>query len=219
MRSRMDRLFFQAGQGVCALLICLSLLSPQSIFAVQSTSGNLTGRVIDELGAVVPDAKITVMSVATGFERHATTDSDGQFAIISLQAGQYVLTAEMPGFRTITVDDVEVRAGFASECNIELVPVGISETFNVIARSAAGSEANHIDITSASLKYSVHTRQILALPVWSTALGRNSLGVFPFLLPGVTPIGAGGIADGFLNRLGSQMAINGARSTSVSFNL
>jgi hypothetical protein len=201
-----------------APLAAAALLCPQTA-AAQSTSGNLTGKVVDETFAVVPDVKITVMSVTTGFERHATTDSNGQFALIQLPAGLYVLTAEMPGFRTITVDDIEVRAGFSTEQTIELVPVGISESLNVHARMGAGTDANHIDITSATLRYSVDSRQIGTLPVWSTALGRNSLGVFPFLVPGVSPITPGGTADASVNRLGSQMAINGARSTSVSFNL
>jgi hypothetical protein len=61
--------------------------------------------------------------------------------------------------------------------------------------------------------------QVSALPVWSTALGRNGLSVFPFLIPGVSPTAATGSADALVNRLGSQMSVNGSRPSSINFNL
>ena len=208
-----------AGRMLAVLLSTIILLAASPVLSAQSTTGNLTGTVLDETGAVVADAKITVMSTSTGYERLATTNAAGEFAIVLLQAGDYVLTVEMPGFRTITVEDIEVRAGFVSERTIKLMPVGVSEVFTVTAGSEASSDVNHIDITSATLKYSIQSRLLSALPVWSTSLGRNSLGVLPFLVPGVNPVSSVSIADASTNRLGSQMSINGARPTAISFNL
>ena len=44
---------------------------------------------LDPNGAVVPNASVTAKNEATGFERTATTDGEGNYRIILLPPGNY----------------------------------------------------------------------------------------------------------------------------------
>ena len=217
--------------GVLGRVICLCLLvSLVGASELGCCSGvveanaqviwaTLSGTVQDQTGAVVPDVRVTVLNSGTGLERQVTTDSNGSFVIAMLWAGEYALTVEMPGFRMLT-EDLILESGANRILTITLRPRDLSESITVQATGkSADIQSNHIDIGSATLKYSMTGRQVAALPVWSTALGRNGLAVFPFLVPGVSPTSATGSADALVNRLGSQMSVNGSRPSSINFNL
>ncbi len=217
--------------GVFSRLICLSLLvvsiSPAgqgctpgvTEARAQVIAATLSGTVQDQTGAVVPEVRVTVFNSGTGIERQVTTDSNGFFVIAMLPAGEYALTVEMPGFRMLT-EDLILESGAYRILTITLRPRDLSESITVQATGKSTDiQSNHIDIGSATLKYSMSGKQVAALPVWSTALGRNGLSVLPFLVPGVSPTAATGSADALVNRLGSQMSVNGSRPSSINFNL
>lgn len=217
--------------GLLARVICLCLLFPfigpsergcrpgVAEARAQVIAATLSGTVQDQTGAVVPDVRVTVLNSGNGIERQVTTDSNGYFVIAMLDAGEYALTVEMPGFRMLT-EDLILESGANRILTITLRPRDLSESITVQATGkSADIQGNHIDIGSATLKYSMTGRQVSALPVWSTALGRNGLAVLPFLVPGVSPTSATGSADALVNRLGSQMSVNGSRPSSINFNL
>src|ERR1700730_1516602 len=185
----------------------------------QATTANLSGTVMDGTGAVVPDVGIIVMSTTLGLQRRATTNNDGYFTIPLLPPGTYTLTAEMPGFAFVTVSDIVLQVSINSSIQIILKPKTIAESIDVQAANAIGASDNRIDITNATVKYSITNRQVISLPVFTSDLGRNALGVFPFLVPGVSPTTTLGSARSDANRLGNQMSINGSRPSSISFNL
>ena len=218
--------------GMLARFVCLSLLllrigpanqgcSPGVTEAGAQVIGSiLSGTVQDQTGAVVPDVRVTVLHSGTGRERQVTTDGNGFFVIAMLEAGEYALTVEMPGFKVLT-EDLILEASGNRILTITLRPRDLTESIAVHARGSVNADiqSNHIDIGSATLKYSMSGSQVAALPVWSTALGRNGLSVLPFLIPGVSPTAATGSADALVNRLGSQMSVNGSRPSSINFNL
>src|SRR5262245_32446772 len=64
-------------------LISLMLAAFSTITFGQSTA-TIQGFVTDPSGSVVSGAKVTVRNQATGFERVAQTDSDGNYQVASL---------------------------------------------------------------------------------------------------------------------------------------
>src|SRR5437588_11667459 len=68
-----------------AAALCLALSAAAS---AQSTA-TVRGTVTDPQGAVVPNAKVVVHSNATGLERTAQTDSEGNYQVASLPPGVY----------------------------------------------------------------------------------------------------------------------------------
>ena len=71
--------------------------------SAQSATATLSGAVLDETGAVIPDAEITVLNRGTALQRHASTNSDGYFAVPLLPPGRYTVTVERDGFNTVEV--------------------------------------------------------------------------------------------------------------------
>jgi hypothetical protein len=148
----------------------------------QATTTNLSGTVMDGAGAVVPDVRVIVISNNLGLQRRATTNNDGYFTIPLLPADTYTLTAEMPGFAFVTVNDIVLQVSINSSIQIILKPKTISESIDVQAANSIGASDNRIDITNATVKYAITNRQVISLPVFTSDLGRNALGVFPFLV-------------------------------------
>jgi hypothetical protein len=89
----------------------------------QSTA-TLSGSVTDPSGAVVPHVQVTVRGLTTGVDRVATSDSEGNYTIPSLQPGNYSVSVQASGFAnyklasvTLQVDQsvtVDVKLGLAS---------------------------------------------------------------------------------------------------------
>ncbi len=78
---------------------------------VQLSAGQrITGVVVTESGAPVPDAEVAAMAGAGAF-RTARTDANGTFAFESLSPARYRFSASKRGFAEATVDDVDVSAG------------------------------------------------------------------------------------------------------------
>ena len=68
----------------------------------QSTFGSIVGNVRDPSGAVIPGAVITVRNEGTSAQRSTLTDESGSYAMLNLDAANYEVTVELPGFQRET---------------------------------------------------------------------------------------------------------------------
>ncbi|RMG46411.1 MAG: carboxypeptidase regulatory-like domain-containing protein, partial [Acidobacteria bacterium] len=84
--------------SVGVLFIVMSA-SSAAVFG-QATTGTISGTVSDESGAVLPDAIVTIVHVATGMTRTVMTDENGRYRVPGLPLGDYELRAEHQGFQT-----------------------------------------------------------------------------------------------------------------------
>ena len=75
-----------------------------------SAKSTWTGTVVDDGGAVLPGATVQVRNASTGVETTVVTNTTGAFDVPVLDAGTYVLTVSLEGFRTSVVTDVELLA-------------------------------------------------------------------------------------------------------------
>ena len=88
---------------VCAL-VALAMLLPTTSYA-QAT---LAGAVRDSSGAFLPGVTVETSSAALIEKvRTATTDSSGQYQIVDLRPGSYIVTFSLSGFRTVRREGVE----------------------------------------------------------------------------------------------------------------
>ena len=88
--------------------------------AAQAVTGTILGVITDSTGAVMPGATVTLTNTGTGLVRAVTTDANGEYTAPSLPTGKYTVKAELSGFKTVTVPDVDAgrrSAGSASTCS------------------------------------------------------------------------------------------------------
>jgi hypothetical protein len=116
--------------GIIALALAVATAS---VAAGQVATGNITGTVLDEQGAVLPGVLVTL----TGADRTATftTDVDGRYRFMALPPGMYRIQAELPGFATIVREQVEVRVGQFVELPVQMRVAAVLETVTVIGES------------------------------------------------------------------------------------
>jgi hypothetical protein len=86
---------------VMSIVLCFS-----AVAFGQTTSSSIEGTVVDQNGAVLPNATVTVKSTGstTGFTATTTTDSNGFFIVPSVPVGTHAVTATANGFKTFKQD-------------------------------------------------------------------------------------------------------------------
>src|SRR6186713_2743632 len=58
----------------------------------------ISGRVMDQNGALVPGAEVQATLIKTSLKRTTITDADGRYRLIQLEPGIYVVRVSFPGF-------------------------------------------------------------------------------------------------------------------------
>lgn len=91
------------------LFAALAVLVLPLTAAAQTQTGRITGVVVDDMGAVVPGATVTIKGPG-GITRQAVSDAAGKYDVPDLPAGSYQVTVELSGFTTQTTT-VAVAAG------------------------------------------------------------------------------------------------------------
>ncbi len=143
---------------VSCLVAALCLLA--AVRAEGQVSGaTLSGLIVDETDAVVPDVEISAMNSATGTRRETSSAGDGRFAMPMLPAGTYIVTARRPGFAPLEVRNValvanaslmlrvQLRVGTVQQ-SVEVTPAGTGPGQVIeILLPAAGGAAQGLWIT------------------------------------------------------------------------
>src|SRR2546421_8227393 len=122
MRNYLPRFFF-----VLAVIVVFSL----SAFGQNTSSGSLTGTVVDPQGAVVAGAVVTVKSVSSQ-EFTAVTNGEGVFTIPALSDGVYSATIVAKGFKTAAVTDIKINVGTPSSIKVALEIGAESQTVTIV---------------------------------------------------------------------------------------
>ncbi len=106
-----------------------------SAFA-QVQNGQFSGTVLDPTGATVAGAKVTITNPATNLTVSTTTNSGGNYTVKELPIGSYKLTAEAPGFKTVSNTDVVLNAGVIAHVDFKLQIGKASEVIEVTGTAA-----------------------------------------------------------------------------------
>src|SRR3954451_4750273 len=103
--------------------------------SAQTTSGTITGRVIDNQSLSVPGVTVTVEGPNLQGALSAVTSENGDYILPQLPPGSYTVTFDLSGFgrqqRTIAVAPTQTVP-----LNITLGVASLDETLNVVVRSA-----------------------------------------------------------------------------------
>jgi hypothetical protein len=146
----------------------------------QSSNGTLHGTVADQGGAVLPGVTVKLQSPATGLARDVVTNASGVYVFNFLPAGEYVVTAEMSGFKSARRPDVKLEIGQSLELNLKMEVGQLTEEVTVLGTSPL------LETSSASIGTVIQASQLKDLPL----AGRHWAGLM-LLAPGAINTGDG----------------------------
>src|SRR5207245_4678725 len=194
-----------AGALRCAVvaLALLPWMSPRPASA-QAVSGTILGTVRDSSGAAMPGATITLVNTETGLSRTVVTDPSGEFTAPLLPTGTYSVTAEMSGFKKVSLANLHLGVDQKLRADLKLEIGQMTEAIEIQAGTPL------IQSNSSELGITIQNEQIESLPL----NGRNFVSLtrtIPGVLrpvPGANIDGAGSLAW----RAGSGFNANGHRA-------
>ena len=169
--------------GVVILLVLLAPLA-------RAQEVSIIGVVTDETKAVLPGATVTATNLDTGTQASGVTDARGQYRILQQLPGKYKVQAELQGFATVVVPEVELLVGQNATVPFVLKVATVTETLTITAESPL------VDTASSQVAGNVDRRQMEQLPLQ----GRNWMELSK-LVKGVTAndignsIGTGAMDD------------------------
>ena len=175
--------------------------------AQETTTGSLTGQVLDTGGATVPGATVTITS-AQG-SKNFITDSSGRFFAPYLTPGLYSVKVELSGFSPIEQKNIRVSLGQRLEMSGLVLKVGtLSEVVEVIGAAPV------VDVTSTTVGGNLDADVLKRLPV-----GRNFTDSL-YLVPGVsdsTGVGRANPSITGASGLDNSYVVDGVNITNTGF--
>jgi len=108
----------------------LTLVAAAVAGAQGNPTGTLSGHVVDPDGLAVPGATVTAASPVLQGVRTATTSANGDYIIPFLPAGDYNITFELQGFRSVT-RKVSVKMAETLPVDVTLALATVAETVTV----------------------------------------------------------------------------------------
>jgi hypothetical protein len=117
-----------------ALLAALILAASVSAFA-QNQTGEIFGKVTDDSGAILPGVQVTISSPILLQPLTAVTSATGSFQFPRLDVGTYSVKFELPGFKTVVKEGIQVTVGFNANVSTQLGVSTIQETVTVTGES------------------------------------------------------------------------------------
>ncbi len=106
-------------------LIGLLAVLPAPAAAQSPNTATVIVTVVDQTGAVVKDAKVSVVNSANGAVRDAVSGDDGSATIVALSlTGNYKVNVTKSGFTSEDVSGLSLRAGETATIRVKLVATG-----------------------------------------------------------------------------------------------
>src|SRR5439155_13728652 len=186
-------------------------LSCAASASAQGGLGSITGTAIDQTGASLPGADITVVEKATGAARTAISNEVGLFNVPAVPPGTYTVTISLSNFKTKQFEDLTLNSFqqlSLGKITLEL-SLGPQDSVEVTAT------APMLDIDSGVRHETIQANQVRDMPLQ----GRNWSSLIK-VIPGSNPTNDSAVngreysANGF-----SDFAINGKNPRQTQVNL
>src|SRR3984957_9296237 len=180
--------------GILAILLLVSLSGYS-----QSDVGSISGFIRDQSGAVVPNARVTIVNEGTDESHTVVADAQGHYAVTNLPPANYSMAVEAAGFSKFLSIHNALAASTALAIDGSLAPGSISQTVEVTASAVV------LQTESGSLQSEISGKTITDQQL----NGRNPL-FMGSLLPGMR---SGTTLGDFNFAIGTSVPfnVNGAR--------
>ena len=180
------------------------LLLPAAAWA---QGGTIAGVVKDTSGGAVPGVTVEAASPALIEKvRTVVTDGEGQYKLVGLAPGAYIVTFSLTGFGTVKREGIALTTGFTANVNAELKVGTLEETVTVSGAAPV-----------------VDTQQVLA----QTTISRTTLDELPTtrrvaqlvtIMPGLGNGSTTNVDPGGIGSDQGNLAAHGQRLTDATYN-
>jgi len=176
----------------------------------QNVSSTINGFAVDNTGAVVPGALVTITNQGTGAKVETRTNTEGAFSMTGLSSGTYDVTITKEGFNTYTEKDIFVGPTVVRSVNASLTVGSVSTAVTVEASAA------QVQTTTSTVSNYVAQQQVQELPL----NGRNYQSLSA-LMPGVLNLNVGQSSAQGTGGFGTSnlMSINGMGQSGTLYEL
>jgi hypothetical protein len=195
-------------KGLIGLLMVLALVSAfaNGVAWAQTGTTSLRGTILDESGAAIAGARVTLSNSQQGFERTVISGETGAYEFIGLAPGAYLLSVEKENFQKYELNKIQLLVNTPATQTISL---RIGTSAQTVEVSAA---AETLNTTDASIGTAFNENQIRQLPLE----GRN--------IPELLTLQAGVVYTGNRSDINKDVdtrsgAVNGARSDQSNLTL
>ena len=188
------------------VLIVLLLLAGAAW--AQVSRGTITGIVTDPSGGVVPGVAITITNIGTGVANQVTSNESGVYTVPLLEAANYRLSAEKPGFKKYEQTSILVEVGGTTRLDFSLSLGEFSQSVLVTAG------ASLLERETSDTQTTVNTPMMEDLPLTSFGEPRSPAD-FMQLAPGVSGRGTSDGAAGNNRTMTTQVSGSMVSSTTL----
>ena len=193
---------------LCVLMLFLSLIGNSRLLKADIT-GKIIGTVVDQTGAIIPQAKVTLRNPSTGLNRMAQTDASGgyEFLVVPI-GGNYSVAVDAPGFQEAVENGITllVNQDFRADFRLQ---IGLTSQKVEVTAAAA-----QVETTSTQVGDVIEASKMATLPL----NGRSYIDLMG-LQAGVAPVSSGTNFGGTVSGLSSSgtFSVNGQRETANGF--
>jgi hypothetical protein len=125
--------------------------------AAPAPTGTLHGHILDQTGALIPGAQVTVATAAGKNVAKVTADAAGGYQVRGLAAGSYVIEAGFSGFAPFVSAPIALSAGQTKNIDIKMAieaaqqQVVVTDEGGPTVSTEAGSNANSMVLKGSDL--------------------------------------------------------------------
>jgi Carboxypeptidase regulatory-like domain len=172
---------------------CLTVLFLAAVAVPASAqySSGIEATVVDQNGAAIPSAQVTLTNEETHVQQAATANGQGLVQILHLPPGRYTMTVTAGGFSNWQQNDIDIEGTDVRTVYPKLKPGATQSTVEVTANSSA------VETTSGTVSRVLEQQTVQHAPL----VGENLYASVATLAPGVTGLGG---SFGGANSSGSQ---------------
>lgn len=140
-----------------AAVLCVLLLAP--LAHAQSPEATISGIVSDGTRAALPGVTITALHQETGQRVDVISNHEGFYALRPLPIGDYVVEAELQGFRKYRREGLTLTTGATVALDIQLSIGEMAETVTVLA------EAPQLSARTSEISQLIESRAVESMPL------------------------------------------------------
>ena len=174
MRETTSAVNFLA-KALCLVALLIAATAP----AMAQYSSGVEGTVLDQSGAVIPSAQVTLTNQDTQVKQTATANAQGYVQILHLPPGRYTASVMASGFTTWQQRDIDIEGTDIRTIYPKLSVGATQSTVEVTANSSV------VETTSGTISRTLEQQTVNNAPL----VGENLYASVATLAPGVTGLG------------------------------